>query len=50
VADLRLHLRDFANGECLTWDAGLSVVRFRYDADWETICAERSSLFGKVEE
>ena len=40
--------KDKSIQECLEWDTGLSVVRFRYDDDWKTICAVHSSLFGEV--
>lgn len=36
--------------ERLAWEAGLTVVRFRYDADWKAACAEYSRVFGKIED
>ncbi len=41
---------DRAVTERLEWESGLTVVRFRYDADWRTICAEHTGIFGKMEE
>ena len=40
---------DHAITERLTWEAGLTVIRFRYDADWRLVCAEHSGIFGKIE-
>jgi len=31
-------------------DLGLTVIRFRYDEDWKTICANNAYLFGTVRE
>lgn len=36
--------------ECLTFDLGLSVLRFRYDDDWLAICRNHPAIFGKLEE
>jgi very-short-patch-repair endonuclease len=41
--------QDHVLTECLSWDAGLTVIRYRYDADWRAICAEHTSVFGKIE-
>jgi hypothetical protein len=41
--------QDHAITECLSWDAGLTVIRFRYDADWRAICAGHSRVFGDLE-
>ena len=35
--------------ERLAWDAGLTVVRFRYDGDWKATCGEYTRIFGKIE-
>ena len=32
--------------ERLAWEAGLTVVRFRYDADWAVVCDEYRRVFG----
>jgi len=40
---------DHAITECLAWEAGLTVIRFRYDADWRAICGEHTGVFGKIE-
>jgi len=33
--------------DCLAWDAGLTIIRFRYDADWRAICADHTHVFGQ---
>jgi very-short-patch-repair endonuclease len=40
---------DQAITERLTWEAGLTVIRFRHDADWRAICTEYTGVFGKCE-
>ena len=32
--------------ERLAWEAGLTVVRFRYNADWAALCDEHRHAFG----
>jgi very-short-patch-repair endonuclease len=32
--------------ECLTFNLGLTVIRFRYDADWLSICKQYAYIFG----
>jgi very-short-patch-repair endonuclease len=32
--------------ERLAWDAGLTVIRFRYNADWAAVCDEYRRVFG----
>ena len=39
--------RDAAQDECLL-DQGILVVRFRAEADWETVVAQYPRIFGKV--
>lgn len=35
---------------CLTFNLGLTVIRFRYDADWAAICRQYAYIFGKSED
>jgi len=42
--------KDEVIADCLMMDLGLTVIRFRYDEDWKTICANNAYLFGTVRE
>jgi hypothetical protein len=45
--DIVAHDRQVA--DCLEWNAGMTVIRFRYDDDWQAICAQHPAVFGKTE-